>query len=144
MARIVFQLDVDVSADDVVHALDSQAGIAGWWTDDVEFAGGTGSTMSLGFPIAPSRFELRVDDVSDRVVRWTSVGEFPPHWANTTIVWTLSANGEGRSTTIHFSHDGWPSDDGPLATAALTWGQLMLTLKQHCETRTNAPLFRRA
>ncbi len=124
--------------------LDSQEGIAGWWTEDVDFGGGAGSTMTLGFPVAPMPFELRVDEANDSVVRWTSVGEFPPHWAATTVTWTLTPAGDGAGTTVHFSHDGWATDDGPLATAALTWAPLMLSLKQFSETGTGSPLFRRA
>jgi uncharacterized protein YndB with AHSA1/START domain len=141
MARIVFELDVDAAAAEVLRALNSQAGIAGWWTDDVTFAGGAGSTMKLGFPIAPRPFELRVDEVTDNVARWTSVGEFPPHWADTTVTWTLRPADDGAGTMVHFSHDGWATDEGPFATAALTWAQLLLSLKRFAETGADTPLF---
>lgn len=144
MPRIVFQLDADAPVDTVRAALDSQAGIEGWWTDDVAFDGGAGSTMSLGFPVAPKRFSLRVDEVSDVTVRWTSVGAFPPHWTDTVITWTLRPSADGAGATVAFSHDGW-ADDGPLmATAAVTWGQLVLRLKSYAETGTGPALFQRA
>ncbi len=144
MPRIVFQFDADAPADTVRAALDSQAGIEGWWTDDVVFDGGAGATMSLGFPVAPLRFELRVDDVGADSVRWTSVGAFPPHWTDTVIAWTLSPGAGGAGTIVAFSHDGW-ADDGPLmASAAMTWGQLMLRLKSYAETGTGPALFQRA
>jgi hypothetical protein len=53
MARVVLAVDVNAPPGEVVLALDSESGIAGWWTEDVAFAGGPGSTMTLGFPIAP-------------------------------------------------------------------------------------------
>jgi uncharacterized protein YndB with AHSA1/START domain len=53
MARVVFEVDVNAAPREVVRALDSESGIAGWWTEDVAFAGGPGSTMTLGFSIAP-------------------------------------------------------------------------------------------
>ena len=144
MPRIVLQLDADAATDAVRAALDSQAGIEGWWTDDVAYDGGSGSTMSLGFPVAPRRFELRVDDSDADTVRWTSVGAFPPHWTDTVITWTLRPVADGAGTTVAFSHDGW-ADDGPLmATAAMTWGQLMLRLKSYAETGTGPALFRGA
>jgi hypothetical protein len=142
VARIVFALDVGSAIADVVRALDSQPGIAGWWTEDVTFSGGEGSTMKLGFPTAPRPFELRVDAITDSVVQWTSVGEFPPHWARTTIVWSLTPTDDGQSTTVHFSHDGWGSDEGPFATSALTWARLMLSLRQFVETGSGTPLHR--
>ncbi|MDN5857881.1 MAG: hypothetical protein L0H84_04590 [Pseudonocardia sp.] len=143
MARIVFELEIEAPAKTVVTALDSQQGIASWWTDDVTFAGGVGSVMRLGFPVAPLPFELRVDKAGEESVRWASIGEFPPHWVGTTIAWTLTPR-DGNNTVVHFSHDGWAGDDGPMPSAALTWGQLMLTLKQAAETGRRAPLFQGA
>ncbi len=35
MARIVFELDIDATSKEIVEALDTQRGIAGWWTEDV-------------------------------------------------------------------------------------------------------------
>jgi uncharacterized protein YndB with AHSA1/START domain len=141
MARIVFELDIDAPAARIVEALDSERGIAGWWTSDVNFAGGAGSTMTLGFPVAPKPFELRVDEGSEQRVRWSSVGEFPPHWVGTEIAWTLRPSADGNGTRVHFAHDGWASDEGPLPNAAMTWGILMTSLKRYVETGTGTPLF---
>jgi uncharacterized protein YndB with AHSA1/START domain len=142
MARIVFETIIDAAAGPIVQALDTEAGIAGWWTEDVRFAGGVGSQMTLGFPIAPLPFELRVDEVSPQRVRWTSVGQFPPHWVGTEVVWRLDPAGDG-GTNVHFSHDGWATDGGPFPSSALTWAQLMGSLKSFVETGTGAPLFRK-
>ncbi len=142
MARIVFELEIDASAKEIAEALTTQAGIAGWWTDDVSLPGGVGATMTLGFPIAPLPFQLRIDKADEQQVAWTSVAEFPPHWAGTRVVWTLAQAGE--STTVHFAHEGWASDQAPFGSSALTWARLMDTLKRFSETGTAAPLFRAA
>jgi uncharacterized protein YndB with AHSA1/START domain len=142
MPRIVFELEVDAPARQVADALTTERGIAGWWTDDVSLPGGVGATMTLGFPIAPLPFHLTVDQADEQHVVWSSVGEFPPHWAGTTVAWTLEPAGD--STTVHFAHDGWVSDEGPFGSSALTWGRLMDTLKRFAETGTSAPLFRAA
>jgi uncharacterized protein YndB with AHSA1/START domain len=141
MARIVFELDIEAQPERIVDALDSERGIAGWWTRDVTFAGGAGSTMTLGFPVAPRPFELRVDEVSEQRVRWSSIGEFPPHWQGTDVAWTLRPSADGNWTTVHFAHDGWASDEGPLPNAAMTWGTLMTSLKSYVETGAGTPLF---
>jgi uncharacterized protein YndB with AHSA1/START domain len=141
MARIVFELDVEAPPSEIIEALDSERGIAGWWTRDVTFAGGPGATMTLGFPVAPRPFELRVDEVSEQRVHWTSVGEFPPHWQGTAVAWTLRPSDNGDGTTVHFAHDGWTSEEGPLPNAAMTWGILMTSLKSYVETGTGTPLF---
>ena len=144
MARIVFELDIDATPKEIVEALDTQRGIAGWWTEDVTASGGTGSQMTLGFPgRAPVPFELRVDEVNEHSVRWSSVGAFPPHWVGTQIIWTLTPRPDGTGTTVHFNHDGWATDEGPLPMSAMTWGQLMGSLKAFVETGTGAPLYRK-
>jgi len=112
MARIVLEVDIDAHAGPIVAALDNERGIASWWTDEVAFAGGVGSTMTLGFPIAPKPCVLRVAQVDPERVRWESIGDFPPHWVGTEIIWTLSANPEG-GTKVHFAHNGWADDSGP-------------------------------
>jgi uncharacterized protein YndB with AHSA1/START domain len=138
MARIVFEIPIDAPAARVVQALDTQEGIAGWWTPTVEFAGGVGTVMRPSFAQAPAPFELSVDEVGGETIRWTSAGAFPPHWAGTTITWRLTARDGG--TLVHFDHDGFPSDDGLFPSIALTWGQMMGSLKRYVETGTGSPL----
>lgn len=139
MARIVLAVDVDAPDQQILDALTTREGIAGWWTDDVEL---TGTDMRLGFPVAPLPFELRVEEAGPRSVRWASVGEFPPHWQGTDIAWTLTPGPNGGAL-VHLAHDGWAGDEGPLPVAAYTWGQLLGTLKRYAETGAVAPLFRR-
>ena len=143
MARIVFELDIDATPKQIVDALDTERGIAGWWTENVSAPGGVGSQLSVGFPgRAPMPFKLRVDEVGEHRVRWTSVGQVPPHWVGTEVIWTLTPKPDG-GTTVHFNHDGWTTDEGPLPSSALTWGQLMGSLKAFVETGTGAPLYRK-
>src|SRR5260370_12270010 len=139
MARIVFELEIDASAKEIAEALTTQAGIAGWWTDDVSLPGGVGATMTLAFPIAPLPFQLRIDKADEQQVAWTSVAEFPPHWAGTRVVWTLAQALE--STTVHFAHEGSASDHAASGSSALTWARLMDTLNPFSETATPPPPF---
>ncbi len=142
MARIVFEIEIEALAEKVVEALDTEAGIAGWWTPSVTFPGGVGSMLQPSFAIAPAPFELRVDEVSNERVRWASVGDFPPHWVGTEVIWTLTASGTG--TRVHLSHDGWVNDEGPFPSSALTWAMLTVSLKEYVETGTGSPLPGRA
>jgi uncharacterized protein YndB with AHSA1/START domain len=144
MARIVFDVEIAAEPGRVLGALDTAAGIKSWWTDDVVFPGGAGSEMSLGFPIAPKRFVLMVDEATEGRVAWRSVGEFPPHWVGTSIVWSISPKGSGRTVSVNFVHDGWANDRGPFGSSALTWGRLMDRLKSYCEKASVNPLFVRA
>ena len=138
MARIVFEIEIEAPTQKVVEALDTEAGIAGWWTPSVTFPGGVGSTLQPSFSVAPVPFELRVDEVSGERVKWSSVGDFPPHWVGTEVIWTLAPTEAG--TRVHFSHDGWADDEGPFPSSALTWGLLMKSLKEYVETGVGSPL----
>ncbi|MGH3039811.1 MAG: SRPBCC family protein [Gaiellaceae bacterium] len=138
MARIVFEIEIGAPAAKVVDALDTEEGLAGWWTPSVTFPGGVGSILQPTFSIAPKPFELRVDEVGDGRVRWTSVGDFPPHWVGTEVTWTLTPTESG--TKVHFSHDGWADDEGAFPSSALTWGMLMSSLKQYVEKGAGTPL----
>ena len=145
MARIVFELQVGAAPAEILRALDTESGIAGWWSEDVTFAGGSGSVMTIGFPgRAPMPFELRVDEATEQCVRWTNVGDFPPHWAGTDITWTLTPAPDGGGTSVHFSHDGWANDEGAFPMSALTWGQLMGSLAAWVETGRGTPLYRKS
>lgn len=138
MARIVFEIEIEAPAQSVVEALDTEEGIRGWWTPTVEFPGGVGSTLRPSFSLAPVPFELRVDEADERRVKWASVGDFPPHWAGTGIIWTLTPFDAG--TRVNFSHDGWADDGGAFPSSALTWGRLMFSLKEFVDTGVGAPL----
>jgi uncharacterized protein YndB with AHSA1/START domain len=139
MARIVFEVAIDAEPKKVLDALNTPAGIAGWWTEETEF---TGASFTVSFPnMTPLPFELRVDGATESRVHWTSVGQFPPHWVDTEITWTITAADGG--TLVHFSHDGWAGDGGQFPSSALVWGQLMLSLKSLVETGTGDPLYRR-
>src|SRR5947209_340939 len=140
MARILFETHIAAPLGTIVAALTTAEGIASWWTDDVDFPGGEGATMRLGFPVAPAPFELKVEEQGATRVIWRSVGAFPPHWVGTTVAWTLTAADDG-ATKVHFNHDRWVDDAGPFAMSAYTWGQLLGTLKSYVETGEPAPLF---
>jgi uncharacterized protein YndB with AHSA1/START domain len=142
MARIVFETTIRATPKEIVDALDTERGIAGWWTEQVEFGGGPGSVMRVGFPgRAPLPFDLRVERATEEQVHWTSIGQFPPHWVGTDVTWTLTPVDGG--TLVHFSHDGWADDGGPFPSSALTWGLLMESLRSFVETGTGTPLYRK-
>lgn len=138
MAEAVFLVDIDSDRTAVRNALTTQEGIVGWWTTEASVSDGA---MKLGFPEAPLPFELRVDEVGDDRVRWTSVGAFPPHWADTEIVWNLMDHSEGSGTQLFFEHRGFAAADPMLGHTAYTWALLMSHLKSYAETGRAGPLF---
>jgi hypothetical protein len=141
MARISLATEINADPATIVKVLDSADGIAGFWTEDIDY-GGVSGTLSAGFGDTPMPFQFRVDEVSSYLVRWTNVGEFPPFFAGTTVSWALMPAPEGSGTMVLFTHDGWASDDMPMPAIAFVWGQVLASLKSYAETGTGAPLHR--
>jgi hypothetical protein len=141
MARVMLATDIDAAPADVVGALDTQAGLAGWWCDDVVLDTAEGSGISLGLPsIAPGRLLLRVDSATVESVHWTVIGDIPRAWMNTFIVWTMGTQAR-NVTTLHLLHGGWVSDEGQFATDAYIWARLIDALNRYLHTGTSDPVF---
>lgn len=140
MARIALAATISADQADIIKALDSAEGIAGFWTEDVSYEG-VGGRLTAGFADTPAPFEFRVDEVDDQLVRWTNVGDFPPFFSGTTVSWTLMPSPEG-GTAVLFYHDGWPSDDMPMPQIAFVWAQVLASLKSYVETGAGSPLHR--
>ena len=132
MARIALATTIYTDAVAIIKALDSAEGIAAFWTEDISYEG-VGGQLAAGFADTPAPFQFRVDEVSDNLVRWTNVGDFPPFFAGTTVTWALMPAPEG-GTMVLFHHDGWPSDDMPLPSIAFVWAQVLASLKSYAET----------
>lgn len=139
MPDIVFQVDIAAAPAAVARAISSESGVRGWWTARADVPTDVGGIMKLGFAAAPVPFELRIDELSDARVRWTSVGPVPPPWVNTTIEWRLGELPDG-GTRVDFAHAGWPSYEGGFGMSAYTWGHLMTSLKAYAEAGTGEPL----
>lgn len=137
MAEAVFLVDIAAAPTQVHEALTTKVGLVSWWTDDVQIEDGA---LSLGFLDAPKRFTLRVDSESESRVQWTSVGEFPPHWAGTEVIWNLMDNPDADGSRVFFEHKGFPAPDPMLGHTAMTWANLMNSLRSYCETGSPSPM----
>jgi hypothetical protein len=138
MARILLEVPVAADPPTILAALDSAEGIAAFWTDDVDFPGGVGSQFKVGFENAPLPFDLTITEVSEDTIRWTG-GEFPPHWAGTEVIWTLTPGPE-PATTVRLAHEGWASEDGMFAFSVYVWGDVLRRLKNYLEHGVRDPL----
>jgi hypothetical protein len=115
MARIVFEVDIATDTSPIVAALDTERGIASWWTDEVTLAGEVGSTMTLGFPTAPKPFVLQVAEVGSQRVRWESIGDFPPPGS------VPRSSGRCRPTPRAARSCTSPTRAGPTTAARSRW-----------------------
>lgn len=125
-------------ADRVKSAIETADGIAAFWTDDVDFPGGVGSELRVGFQDAPMPFDLTISESTDETIRWTG-GQFPPHWQGTEVVWTFSPNPDG-GTTVRLDHTGWADEDGLFAFSTYVWADVLRRLKNYVENGVRDPL----
>jgi len=133
-------VEISRDAGAVFEALATQAGVAGFWTSDLDVEPAVGSVARFGFPGAPVDLWMRIDALEPgRQVRWSCLGDFP-YWAGTTVHWDLSAGPTG-GTMVVFRHGGWPDDYPELDYASVnyTWGRIVGALKAFVETGTSQP-----
>jgi len=134
-------VDVDSDAQTIYEAITTKAGEAAFWTSDCDVEPVVGSIARFGFPEAPVDLRMKIDELRPgETVRWSCLGDFP-HWAGTTVTWTLSAAPSGSGTTAAFSHDGWQADypDNEYARVNYTWGRIVGALKAYAESGKPAP-----
>ena len=93
--------------------------------------------LKLGFPDAPTPFDLLLAKADERMITWRTVS-FPPQWVGTEVVWRIS--GDGDASTIAFRH-GTFDDDIEAGQVAYVWGQVMVQLKRYAETGVAEPVF---
>ena len=137
---MLFAVDVQTDAESVYQATTTKAGIAAFWTSDLDVEPVIGSIARFGFPDAPVDLRMRIDALQPgRLVLWSCLGDFP-FWAGTTVTWDLSAATTG-GTTVLFRHDGWPADYPELeyAKVSYTWARIVGALKAFAETGMRQP-----
>ncbi len=141
MAEIVFLVEIGTDPATIQDALTTRTGIISWWTTSAQVPKEPGETIAVAFPEAPVPFTLRIDQVDPERVAWTSVGDFPPHWQGTEVVWNLAAKPDGSGTMLFFEHRGFAAADQALGHTAMTWAQLMMRLQAYAESGRADPLF---
>jgi uncharacterized protein YndB with AHSA1/START domain len=137
---ILMQIDVAADPAAVHAALETEAGIASWWSSRTSLTDGpTGGRLEVGFPAVPLPFDFAVHASAGRV-EWVT-GGFPPPWAATTVRFDIASNPEGPGTRLLFGHLGFTPDDPQVPSVSFTWAQILLRLKAYAETGLRQPFF---
>jgi uncharacterized protein YndB with AHSA1/START domain len=136
------QMQFDIAADPatVTRALETQEGVASWWTTHATLdEGGEGRRLRTSFPDTPQPFEFAVRETPERV-EWVT-GSFPPWWAGTTVRFDIGPNPDGPGTRLLFSHRDYEPDNPVIPIVTPAWAQILLRLKGYAETGTRQPFF---
>lgn len=138
--HILMQFDIAADPATVHRALDTQDGIAAWWTSRTTLEDGPdGRQLRTSFPDTPQPFEFSVRDGDGRT-EWVT-GGFPPWWAGTTVRFDVGPNPDGPGTRLLFSHRDYEPDNPVIPIVTPAWAQILLRLKGYAETGTRQPFF---
>jgi hypothetical protein len=138
--HILMQIDIAADPGAVRSALDTQAGIASWWSRRTSLADGPdGPRLEVTFPDVPQPFEFAVRELPERI-EWVT-GGFPPWWAGTTIRFDIAANPDGPGTRLLFGHRDYAPDNPVIPIVTPAWAQILLRLKAYAETGDRQPFF---
>jgi uncharacterized protein YndB with AHSA1/START domain len=133
---ILMQFDIDAEPESVRRALETEEGIASWWSSRTDL---DGANLRVSFPDRPEPFEFDVRESPDRI-EWVT-GGYPPWWAGTTIRWDVSPKPDGPGARLHFSHRGYEPDNPVIPIVTPAWAQILLRLKGYAETGARQPFF---
>jgi hypothetical protein len=138
--HVLMQFDIDADTATVTRALETQDGIASWWTTHTTLVdGGDGLRLLASFPDTTQPFEFAVHETPGRV-EWVT-GGYPPWWAGTTVRFDVGPNPDGPGTRLLFSHRDYEPDNPVIPIVTPAWAQILLRLKGFAETGTRQPFF---
>jgi len=125
--------------DDVVAALTTLEGLAGWWTD---VSGDAHEDGDLNFTFGDDSNPLRihVDVARADLVRWTVLGYAPvPDWTGTVLHYSLDER-SGGGCELSFRHEGLTPLLDCFDSCRASWDHFLLSsLHSYVETGVGHP-----
>jgi uncharacterized protein YndB with AHSA1/START domain len=136
MPEIRHYIEVDAPAEKVFDAVTTQAGLAGWWTVQVEAQPEVGSILVFDFP-PDYHNEMRLTGLEpNKRVEWEClVGH--REWVGTKFVFDIE--GRGGKTTVRFAQSNWRDATDFYARCNTTWAFYMYSLRDYCEKGEGSP-----
>ncbi len=127
MASIRHRVGIAAPPERVYEALTSTAGIAGWWSRDIEGDPGQGGTLRFYFGAPEARAVMEVVELApNRHVAWRCVGG-ADEWVGTHLTFDLKpADGE---TVLLFAHADWREPVEFMYHCSTKWAYFLLGLK---------------
>jgi len=136
MADTLHRVGIRSSADKVFEALSKEAGLAGWWTKNVNASPVVGALDQFRF--GDYGFNaMKVLELSlGRRVKWQCV-DGAKEWIGTELTFDLRE--ENGVTVVLFTQRGWKEQVEFMHYCSTKWGTYLLSLKSLCETGRGAP-----
>jgi uncharacterized protein YndB with AHSA1/START domain len=135
MADILHRVGIKSSLEETYKALATRAGLAGWWTRDIQGQVDVGGVLRFRF--GAGGFDMKVLELQPgKRVLWTVV-DGPQEWIGTKVRWSLQE--EGAYTIVLFKHEGWREPAEFMHHCSTKWAVFLLSLKQLLETGQGTP-----
>jgi uncharacterized protein YndB with AHSA1/START domain len=140
MPDIIMQFPAKASAAQVFQAVSTPQGLDAWWTKRSSGEPKLGAAYGLHFGpgydwharvtacAAPREFELQV-------------GESHEDWINTRVKFQLTE--QNGTTTVVFSHTGWPSANDHWRISAYCWAMYLRIMGRNIEHGESVPYEKR-
>jgi len=145
MNGIYHKIGIRTGAAEVIKALTTKAGLAGWWTTQVDgdFASGSSSVgESIHFEFGhKAAFDMKVQELASERVRWECTSG-PEDWVGSHIDFKLSpstAPDGGAMTLVFFRHEDWKKESEFTAHCSMKWATFLLSLKNLVEVGRGQP-----
>jgi uncharacterized protein YndB with AHSA1/START domain len=132
--EIVHELITRATPEKVFQVLTESAHLASWYAEDTQAEPLVGSVAEFRFDRGTIRVEV-TELQPERKIVW-KVLQGMPGWEGVTgeVIWTLEPNPFGAGTMIHFTHQGWPTMDGPYASVNYRWAWFIARMRTYVET----------
>lgn len=141
MPHITHRIGIHAPVPQVLQALATVEGVAGWWTRHTSGTTGPGGVMTAAFqnPAGEEigRFVIEtLPTASDTELRWR-VKEGPVEWVGTEISFTVSW--QDGQTIVMFAHRHWREEVAFMAHCSMKWATFLLSLREFVEQGTGWP-----
>ena len=137
MQTIEQTIDIAGTPSNILTALTTENGVAGWWTDDCDV---TAKQATYRFKRADGErvVTFRVDDVTaSSVVMTCTAQQNNPDWIGTKLSFAVSTTGD--RTRVALVHAGYPANNECYAQCQRGWTHFMASLKKYIETGVGEP-----
>ena len=136
MARVIHQIGIDGSVDQVFAALTTNEGLVGWWASSAEADLSLGGKVVLAFDgLAVLHFEYKTIEMNSRVSMVCTDGPSP--WLDSELVFELmQADGQ---VFLTLTHQNKASSDDDFLYFRTKWVCYLLSLKALIETGKGRP-----
>lgn len=141
MVDIVHRIGIRAPVGDVMQAISTAAGIAGWWSRETSADAGSEDairarfTNQAGEVLGQIGFDL-VGPEAEHRVRWRFT-HGPEEWTGTEATFELST--QDGYTILVFGHRNWSETVEFTAHCSMKWAVFLLSLKAFAETGKGSP-----